>query len=612
MKQEYDFSEAERGRFFREGAKVSLPTSDRESGWVGPSGPIGKFVVREARKSLNAYREQPELIAEHARSELDTAHGGCAHLQIAELVQNSADALLGSQKGRSILIRLGNGFLYCADDGKAIDEDGVKGLMFDRMGTKRNTRAIGRFGRGFKSVLRVTDAPEFYSRSGSFRFDRKRAKERIAEFESVGHYPVLRLPEPVEPNDKADEDLREMMRWATNVVRLPLKPGTHDDLVQQMRDFPPEFLLFVDHVRYLTLEDGEISRAFMLHQKYGELLVDTGQEVTRWRLFDIKHRLTEEARDDWHLHDEGDKVPLWWAAPLDRLDRPGRFWAFLPTETNSLVAGVLNAPWKTNDDRQSLLPGPYNEELIEAAAAMIAERLPQLATDSDPARHLDALPRRRRGGDDSRQAGLLRTSLFSSLEGREVVPDQDGRLRLIDEVSYPPVELTEGTDTEPLELWAAFPGRPRDWVHHKALTRDRLAAINRLFPPRWTGDERRAPRARLAEWLEALVEGKKDDDAIQASKAAIRTAAAISAQKRRNERLGRIVLRHDGSWGMPDPEALFLPQPDWDGTHGKVTYVHPELAGDSETVWALKALGLKVTSPERAFRLGWLSPPSKP
>ena len=604
MKQEYDFSEAVRGRFFREGAKVSLPTSDRESGWVGPSGPIGKFIVREAQNSLNAYREQPELITEHARSELDTAQGGYAHRQIAELVQNSADALLGSQKGRSILIRLANGFLYCADDGKAIDEDGVKGLMFDRMGTKRNTRAIGRFGRGFKSVLRVTDAPEFYSRSGSFRFDKKRAKKRIAEFESAGHYPVLRLPEPVEPNgDKADEDLREMMRWATNVVRLPLKPGAHDDLVQQMRDFPPEFLLFVDHVRYLTLEDGEISRAFMLHQKDGELLVDTGQEVTRWRLFDIKHRLTEEARDDWHLHDEGDEVPLRWAAPLDRLDRPGRFWAFLPTETNSLVAGALNAPWKTNEDRQNLLPGPYNEELIEAAAAMIAEALPQLATDDDPARHLDALPRRR-GGDESRQADLLRTNLFSGLEGREVVPDQDGALRLIGKISYPPEELTSGSDSEPLDLWAAFPGRPRDWLHHKALTRNRLAAINRLFPTRWTGDgPQSAPRARLAEWLEALVEGSKDSDAVQASKAAIRTAAAIPVQKRGNEPLGRIVLRQDGSWGTPNPEKLFLPEPDLDGAHGEVTYVHAELAGDSKTASALKALGLKVPSAESAFRL---------
>ena len=92
------------------------------------------------------------------------------------------------------------------------------------------------------------------------------------------------------------------------------------------------------------------------------------------------------------------KVPIWWAAPLDRLTDPGVFWAYFPTKTASLVAGILNAPWKTNEDRQNLLPGPYNEELIDAAAKMVAANLSSLATRSDPARHLDALPRRREGG----------------------------------------------------------------------------------------------------------------------------------------------------------------------------------------------------------------------
>ena len=232
------------------------------------------------KKSLNAYHEQPKLLKEHARSEQDTAQGGYAHRQLFELVQNSADALLDSSKGKSILIRLTKEFLYCADNGNPIDEDGVEGLMFDRMSSKRNTAAIGRFGRGFKSVLRVTNTPEFYSLSGSFRFDKRHAVERIAKVSLENFYPVLRLPEPIDPDEarQSDEELRELMTWATNIVRLPLRTGAHSDLAQQIRDFPPEFMLFVDHVRYLTLEDGEISRDFMLNRQDGELQLDTGEE----------------------------------------------------------------------------------------------------------------------------------------------------------------------------------------------------------------------------------------------------------------------------------------------------------------------------------------------
>jgi len=611
VKQEYDFSAGERGRFFREGAKLRLPASDGRSGWAGPSGRIGRFITKEAQSSLNAYRQQPRLVSEHARSEQDTALGGYAHRQLFELVQNSADAVLESAKGRSILIRLTAGFLYCADNGTPIDEDGVAGLMFDRMSNKRNTAAIGRFGRGFKSVLRVTDAPEFYSRTGSFRFDKERAERRIAEVASVDGYPVLRLPEPIDyraERDK-DEDLRELMGWASNIVRLPLKPGAHDELVRQVRAFPPEFLLFVDHVRHLTLEDEEGSREFMLHRENGELRLDTGDEYARWRRFDITHRLSHTARADWHLHDDGEKVPVSWAVPLDRLDRPGRFWAFFPTDTASLVAGILNAPWKTNEDRQNLLPGPYNEELIEAAARMIARSVARLRTNDDPARHLDALPRRH-DGSDSKHVDLLRKHLFSRLRERPVVPDQDGKVRSIEDISYPPRKLTDGSSVVALDRWAAYSGRPRDWLHHMVMTRNRvtrLATINRLFPPRWNGDEHQsAPQESITTWLEALVEGKQGDDAIHASISAVLTAAAISPDKvTSNEELGRIVLSANGDWKSPDPDQLFISGSsfeDGEAVDGG-SWVHPKLASSPDALSALRTLGLKPPSAESRFKL---------
>ena len=156
-----------------------------------------------------------------------------------------------------------------------------------------------------------------------------------------------------------------------------------------------------------------------------------------------------------------------------------------------------------NEDRQNLLRGAYNEELIEAAAAMIAEELPALATEEDPARHLDALPRRHQG-EDTEQADLLRQCLFSRLQNGDIVPDGDGLLRPADTLRYPPRELIRGrqTITLPMEQWAAFVNKPLDWLHHKAMTVNRLASIDRLFP----GE--RVPGAMQSEWLEALTRGK--------------------------------------------------------------------------------------------------------
>ena len=278
MTPEYDFSGAQRGLFRRASEPFKLPASRVNEAWRGPQDALGRFVLAEARKTLEAYQAQPHLVTEHANQEY-TAHVAYIHRQLYELVQISADALTYTGTGQSILIRLTKRFLYCADDGRPIDEDDVKDLMFAHMSSKPRATEIGRLGMGFKSVLGVTDAPEFYSRSGSVRFNRARAAELIRQHVPAEHYPTLRLPEPIDAEAEAanDDDLRELMNWASNIVRLPLAKGAFKDLATQVQQFPPEFLLSAQHVRYLTLEcDGEPPREFTLHRDGEEIRLDSG------------------------------------------------------------------------------------------------------------------------------------------------------------------------------------------------------------------------------------------------------------------------------------------------------------------------------------------------
>ena len=145
-----------------------------EVSWAGIEGSIGAYIREQSENTLAAYRSQPNLVAEHANTEEDTARGGYANRQLLELVQNGADALSLSDGGQ-IWIRLTPTHLYCADEGEPIDKDGVRALMFSHLSPKRGTEEIGRFGLGFKSVLGVTDSPEFFSKSGSFQFDRAKS-----------------------------------------------------------------------------------------------------------------------------------------------------------------------------------------------------------------------------------------------------------------------------------------------------------------------------------------------------------------------------------------------------------------------------------------------------
>ena len=579
--------------------------SPLQTDWAGPDGAIGVYIAKESKKTLEGYRSQPNWVDEHANHEEDTARGGYAHRQLFELVQNGADALAGSSGGR-IWIRLTPTHLYCADEGQPIDSDGVRALMFSHLSPKRGTEEIGRFGLGFKSVLGVTDTPEFFSRSGSFRFDRAKAVARIRPVApNAERFPVLRLPEAIDhwPEMEADPTLHELMGWAMNIVRLQLKPGAHETLAEQIENFPPEFLLFVEHVSELVLQTNqqEAARTFSLHREAGQYILDNDSNKSRWLLFKDMHKLSGDARSDSRSLDNANEVPISWAAPIDRLNDPGKFWAFFPTITTSLLSGILNAPWKTNEDRQNLLPGIYNDELIDAAAAMVAKALPQLSTPEDPAQHLDALPRRHEAGDNS-HSDRLRNQLYSNLQDSKVDPDQNGELRKLREISYPPRELTADGQIAfgPLERWAAYDRRPSDWLHHSALTRNRMARLEQLYRPSPHLISSSPARTSIAQWLNALTRNPDSDEAaVQASMAAIQTAALMPEPIRENKRLGDIILTANHGWVTADPDSVFL-----GGGHASDAgnLVHPQLEANPETLDALKKLGIKPASPESVFR----------
>lgn len=589
--------------------------------WCAPDDVLGRFVSSECQSTLDSYRAQPKLVVEHANLERDTAHGGYQHRQMYELVQNAADALWieptsarsagsrgagHSHRGR-IEVKLTEHCLYCADDGDPIDESGMTALMFSHMSPKRATGQIGTFGLGFKAVLGVSDDPEFYSRTGSFRFQRSRSAQQIRAVvpreTALRNFPVLRLPQPIEPLDASEDDpvLGEMMRWATNIVRLPLKRAAFGDLEQQITDFPAEFILFVPHVTSLTLivGDGPLQRHVQLTSDGDEFVLDDGSDTGRWRIFRRAHRLSAAAWADRRPGDDADEVPIWWAAPVDHAQRHDRFWAHFPTETSCLVSGILNAPWKTNEDRQNLLVGDYNDELVRAAAALVAEELPSLSRPDDPACHLEMLPRRRETGDNH-HADLLRDVVNELLSVRPVVPDQAGELQLIGSVHYQADALRPSGCRPALERWADSPDRPSDWLHHSSYRRERFSAIGRLFEQ---ADEFLMPQS-VAAWLEVLVANADVANAVPASAAGIQTAALLPIDVREGTERSRIVYSMGGEWLPLDPERVFLSDPTPAvGARPDPRSVHPGLLADDVTLAALKAMGFSQPSAESELNL---------
>ena len=274
--------------------------------------------------------------------------------------------------------------------------------------------------------------------------------------------------------EEASDDpfLAELMTWATTVVRLARNTPDSSWLADDLERFPSQFLLFSPHVEQLVLENQEtLERRTISATQEGDEVVLEDDGESRWRVFAIEHRPSDAARLDAGAMADRDRIPLVWAVPTRR-GRRGEFWAFFPTLDQTTLSGVVNAPWKLNEDRTRIIDGPFNAELIE--------RLSALGHGEPPTSLLARRPRRssgahaRAGPRGGRVGGC--TADGPRQRAREDLADPAGS-GVDATFSARAVASSSGDSRPTLAIWAEQPTRPVDWVHASVETRDRRARV---------------------------------------------------------------------------------------------------------------------------------------
>ncbi len=402
------------------------------------------YLEEQNDRIKRAYHAQPNLVREHSGIEEIVLAGGYGYRQILELIQNGADAILESRNqeadspdGHRIHVLLRESCLYVANTGSPLSKEGLDALLLSHLSPKRNNQ-IGRFGLGFKSLLGIASQADILSREwgGLIRFDPGRCKEELAvEFGvSAQEAPGLRLAWFLDRNDRDDEVLLQEMAWAETIIRVAIRQDQGslpiERLRQEIEKFRAEFLLFFPVPAGLTLDDGHNPpRMLTVEPDNGVCMLHDGEKETIWQITKREASIQDERAkcDATHLHAR-DSVPIIWAYPEGGgREDAGTFWAFFPTNTPTYLPGILNAPWKLNNDRTAIIGGEWNTALMREAAAMIADALPQLSTAGDPGRVLDAFPRQLDRKDEP--AAPLVDKLWEILASSAVIPDAVGKLR---------------------------------------------------------------------------------------------------------------------------------------------------------------------------------------
>ena len=212
-----------------------------------------------------------------------------------------------------------------------------------------------------------------------------------------------------------------------------------------------------------------------------------GDVRSGWRVF--HHRtltadLSAEQLDDAEMATrKREALPLIWAVPLDASRSRGRFWAFFPTETETTLAGILNAPWKTNADRQNPLPGPFNQRLLKEFVDVVVRAWRELVDEHDPGSLLDLLPVRDQDAKNWADRAMGE-GLYRELAKVSSVPDEAGELSQPAAVLLRPGQVMwDGGRKWLAESPDAEGEGDLSWVHPSVETRERRPRAERLGCP---------------------------------------------------------------------------------------------------------------------------------
>jgi len=554
---------------------------------------FAEFIKGEHDSTLNSYKERPDNIRENAGQEAAIVQGGYREKQVQELIQNAVDAVRGSH-GR-IHVLLTSSHLYVANEGKPFTRSGLRTLLHSNMSDKRDQQ-IGRFGLGFKSVLQISHCPQIFSALGAVGFDRDRSRAELVEIQpGLDEYPVLRLPYLLDREHEVARDphLAELLSWATTVVRLPLLERP-DWLIKAVREFRPEFLLFNRFIDSITLEivDTQEWRITWSAESsavgsHGNVVRLTNNDDSRdWLVMSQVHQPSSPAQKEAGALHARDELTVSWAFPIQagRNRVRGEIWNHFPTGTKSTMPGIVNAPFKMNDDRMTVLESLYNAEIFNSIVPqLVVAGMPFLTQPDDPGAHLDSLPARGREDLDWYRKNLI-DPVTRAVALAASIPDVTGVLRTASEIHVRPEALNGQSD-----VIAKWHHHARElaitaWAHESALSSsfrgpavDRLLAINNVA------------RVTVAEWIEGLTQSRTTSG----YSAAVRFAAEFSDLDggRLNEiRDARVVLMADGTVAKLSDSLYFAESP----TQVEPGIVDPELSNGPEVNEALRAFGAQL------------------
>lgn len=312
---------------------------------------------------------------------------------ILELIQNAEDAGLELPPPGVFQININKQRVKVIHNARTFNETDVRALCGVRSSKKPEKGTLGYLGIGFKSVFKITDAPEIYSNGFQFKYDRN-----YSEWKDPSKIPWHVIPiwidqfsEPIDANK--------------TVIIIPYREGDkeayYSSLIEEVSKLKTELYLFLRWLRKIEIKDEVSGRSWTLEnigdgeEGISTLLQDgieqkfkffrkTLTEIPDWVKQD---RLTQEYRANvtkreisvaFALDKEGNLAPFQAGAMY------GGVYSFVPLgEARSGAKFPIQADFLAQPGRDAInYEAKWNQWLVEEVTKLCYEAINYFKNDN--------------------------------------------------------------------------------------------------------------------------------------------------------------------------------------------------------------------------------------
>lgn len=384
-----------------------IPTAEEWSKWIDA----------KLSAAVGGYGNNPDWMKGHYNNERSVA-SDYAGRELLELVQNAADAATEHGGRGKVRIEITSHGICLANTGMPFNKSGVASLMTAHTSGKPDRQAtmIGAKGLGFRALLNWSAEPFICSGNLEIGFSSEHAVQsartmaqefpmlmQLIDSAKAPPVPILAFPAfGAALNDLSDESIKLLMARArelrtegydTVVVAAFDKPDAFRAAVDQLAEFKPDFLLFVDALDEITFKVSDKAETRWRKSRISEEAIDI--EVNTGGVLTFEKWLCQR-REEQLVDPAGDEPPksyeLAIAIKREEITAAGKLHCYFPTDVYLPLPALFHATLELDSNRKSLNAGSdLNAQVLEALAQFYADLLATLTENkiiSDPLAYL--------------------------------------------------------------------------------------------------------------------------------------------------------------------------------------------------------------------------------